>query len=58
LQYTCQRFSNNFSPEFTDVELMTVYLFVMTQQKHVLIKDIITVSDIVAWFKENGYSIQ
>ena len=31
LQYTCQRFSNNSFPEFTDVELMTVYLFVLTE---------------------------
>ena len=24
---TCQRFSNNASPEFTDQEIMTIYLF-------------------------------
>jgi hypothetical protein len=40
LQYTCQRHSNNSLPEFTDQELMTVYLFVMTEQKCHQIKDI------------------
>ena len=34
LQYTCQRFSNNSSPEFTDTELMTVYLFVISEQEY------------------------
>lgn len=40
LQYTCQRFSNNSSPEFTDQEVMTVYLFAITEQKYFLVKDI------------------
>jgi hypothetical protein len=40
LQYTCQRFSNNSSPEFTDQELMTIYLFVMTEQKYHQVNDI------------------
>ena len=40
LQYTCQRFSNNSSPEFTDAELMTVYLFVVTQQQYFQVKQI------------------
>jgi hypothetical protein len=40
LQYTCQRMSNNSSPEFTDEELMTIYLFVITQQKYSQVKDI------------------
>jgi hypothetical protein len=40
LQYTCQRFSNNSSPEFTDAELMTIYLFVLTEQKYFQVKDI------------------
>jgi len=38
LQYTCQRFSNNSSPEFTDQELMSIYLFVMTEQKYHQVK--------------------
>jgi hypothetical protein len=40
LQYTCQRFSNNSSPEFTDAELMTVYLFVLTEQVYVKLNQI------------------
>ena len=40
LQYVCQRFSNNSSPEFTDAELMTIYIFVMSDQKCFQIKDI------------------
>ena len=40
LQYTCQRFSNNSSPEFTDVELMTVYLFVVCEQDYFKLKQI------------------
>jgi len=40
LQYTCQRQSNNSSPEFTDQEVMTIYLFAITEQKYFLVKDI------------------
>ena len=40
LQYTCQRFSNNSTPEFTDVELMTVYLFVISVEQRFGIKQI------------------
>ena len=40
LQYTCQRFSNNSSPEFTDAELMTVYLFVITEEQRFQVKQI------------------
>ena len=40
LKYTCQRFSNNASPEFTDAELMTVYLFVLSEQEYFKLKQI------------------
>jgi hypothetical protein len=40
LQYTCQRHSNNSSPEFTDREVMTVYLFAISEQKYFQVKDI------------------
>ena len=40
LQYTCQRFSNNSSPEFTDAELMTVYLFVINEEQRFQVKQI------------------
>jgi hypothetical protein len=35
-----KRFSNNSSPEFTDAELMTVYLFVFTEQEYVRLNQI------------------
>jgi len=52
LQYTCQRFSNNSSPSFTDQELMTIYLFVMTEQKYFQVKDIhrFTQEYLHSWF--------
>ena len=40
LQYVCQRFNNNSPPEFTDQELMTIYLFVMTEQPYFQVKQI------------------
>jgi hypothetical protein len=40
LKYTCQRFSNNSSPEFTYAELITVYLFVLTEQEYVRLNQI------------------
>jgi hypothetical protein len=40
LQYTCQRFSNNSTPEFTDAELITVYLFAITEEQRFEIKQI------------------
>ena len=33
LQYRCQRFSNNNSPEFTDQEIITIYLFSVNQER-------------------------
>jgi len=54
LQYTCQRFSNNSFPEFTDVELMTVYLFVLTEQEYFKLKQIhrFTKEYLLDWFPE------
>ena len=52
LQYTCQRFSNNSSPEFTDAELMTIYLFVLSEQEYVKLKQIhrFTEEYLLSWF--------
>ena len=52
LQYTCQRLSNNSSPEFTDADLMTVYLFVITEEQRFQIKQIHRfVNDyLLSWF--------
>lgn len=33
LKYLCQRFSNNSEPEFSDQEIITIYLFVMHQEQ-------------------------
>jgi len=54
LQYTCQRFSNNSSPEFTDVELMTVYLFVLSEQEYFKLRQIhrFTKEYLLDWFPE------
>jgi hypothetical protein len=40
LQYYCERFSNNNQPEFTDEEIMTIYLYVMQHEGHTKIKHI------------------
>ena len=40
LQFYCQRFSNNNQPEFSDQEVMTIYLFVINQEKRFKIKQI------------------
>jgi hypothetical protein len=52
LQYSCQRFTNNNNPEFTDQEIMTIYLFVISQEHHYQIKRIHRFADIYlrSWF--------
>ena len=52
LQYACQRFSNNNSPEFTDREVLTIYLFAITQQQYYQIKQIHKFADeyMRSWF--------
>lgn len=40
LRFTCERFSNNSKPEFTDQELITVYLFVMHSEQRFKVKQI------------------
>lgn len=40
LKFTCERFSNNCNPGFTDQELLTVYLFVMHSEQRFKIKQI------------------
>ena len=47
LRFCCQRFSNNSNPEFTDEEVLTVYLFCGYFQRYFGIKEIHTqVSDL------------
>jgi len=40
LQFYCERFSNNNRPEFTDQEIMTIYLYVMHHEGHLKVKQI------------------
>jgi hypothetical protein len=40
LKYVCERFSNNFSPCFTDQEIITIYLFSMHSEQKYKIKHI------------------
>lgn len=40
LKYECQRYSNNSKPEFTDQEVMTIYLFTTSQQHYFKVKEI------------------
>jgi hypothetical protein len=40
LMYSCQRFSNNSQPEFTDQEILTIYLYVMNIEKRFKINQI------------------
>jgi len=37
LKYHCQRFSNNNDPEFTDQEVITIYLYVMQVEQRLKI---------------------
>ena len=38
LQFYCERFSNNNEPEFTDQEIMTIYLYTMQHEGHTKVK--------------------
>nr|NQU92553.1 transposase [Bacteroidota bacterium] len=52
LKFSCERFSNNRSPEFTDQEIMTVYLFCISQENRTKIKQIYRFADeyLRSWF--------
>jgi hypothetical protein len=52
LKYTCQRFSNNKNPEFTDQEILTIYLYVMHTEQRLKIKQIhsFTKDYLLSWF--------
>jgi len=52
LNHECQRFSNNAKPEFTDQELMTIYLFAGYEQRYFQIKEIhsFTKDYLLNWF--------
>ena len=52
LKYSCERFSNNDCPEFSDEEIMTVYLFCTNQEQRTKIKQIYQFADdyLRSWF--------
>lgn len=52
LKFSCERFSNNNFPEFTDQEIMTVYLFCISQEQRTKIKQIydFAYEYLLSWF--------
>jgi len=52
LKFECQRFSNNAKPDFTDQELMTIYLFAGYEQRYFQLKEIhsFTKDYLLDWF--------
>lgn len=56
LQFYCERFSNNNKPEFTDQEIMTVYLYTMHHEGHTKVKDIHRFASdyLMSWFPKLG----
>lgn len=51
-KYECERFSNNDEPDFTDQEALTIYLYVASEEKHLLIKEIHRFAQryLLSWF--------
>jgi hypothetical protein len=56
LQFYCERFSNNNSPEFTDQEIMTIYLYTMHHEGHFKVKQIHRFASeyLRSWFPKIG----
>jgi hypothetical protein len=52
LKFSCQRFTNNNNPAFTDQEIMTIYLFVISQEKRFQVKEIYRFANdyLLSWF--------
>lgn len=52
LQYLCQRFTNNNKPDFTDQEVMTIYLFCVHEEQRFKIKQIhkFAMNYLLDWF--------
>ena len=50
LKGTCQRFSNNSNPDFTDQEVMTIYLYAMNVEQRLKIKQIHQYANDCPWF--------
>jgi len=56
LQYCCQRFTNNNKPELTDVEIMTLYLYIIHEEQRFKIKQIHRFANeyLRSWFPNLG----
>ncbi len=52
LKYCCERFSNNQYPEFTDQEVLTIYLFTMSHEQRFKVKHMhqFTKDYLTSWF--------
>lgn len=52
LKFVCKRFSNNSEPEFTDQEIMTIYIFLVYSEQRFKIKQIYDFADnyLRSWF--------
>lgn len=53
-KYHCERFSNNKTPKFTDQEIITIYLFVINEEKRFKLKDIHCFAKdyLLSWFPD------
>lgn len=56
LDFYCERFSNNKNPEFTDQEIMAIYLYTMHHEGHHKIKHIHRFASeyLISWFPKLG----
>ena len=56
LKYHCERFSNNSEPEFSDQEIMTIYLFSIQEEQRLKIKQIHRFANeyLRSWFPDLG----
>ena len=56
LKYCCERFSNNKEPEFTDQEIMTIYLYTVHEEQRFKIKQIHRFANeyLYSWFPSIG----
>lgn len=54
LKYVCQRYSNNNEPVFTDIELITIYMFGMLHEERYSIKQIYNFAKnyLYSWFPD------
>ena len=54
LQYLCQRYTNNDKPNFTDQEIMTLYLFTVQQEQRFSVSQVYAFADqyLRSWFPD------